>query len=61
MNFRTAIQALNLPYLQVRDIDSIFDALDKIGKGILEIYAIDEALRHSVKSDSTEDLLKKIV
>ncbi len=59
-NFRSALQALNLPYLQVRDIDSIFDALDKTLRGVVEIYAIDETLRHNT-SDTSEELMERIV
>jgi Ca2+-binding EF-hand superfamily protein len=60
-NFRSALQALNLPYLQVRDIDSIFDALDKTLRGVVEIYTIDEILRHSTTNDTSEELMERIV
>ena len=53
-----------MSYLKPSDIDQIFDALDPTGRNSIEIFKIDEAIRHNATASGAEmhdELLEKII
>ena len=62
--FRSALFNLSLEYLKATDIDAIFDALDGMRQGIIDINQIDDAIRkncNKTQQQMYDDVMEKIV